>query len=74
MSWSDIPRYFTVSVSPQAFAPNLISGAIETFMIGVHCFILCDKFHPRGNADRDPTCLNDLLMEKSVVWPNTGQH
>lgn len=47
------------------------SAGVQNNMVRVHCFILSDKYNKEGNDRSDRNCVNDLLLQKDQLWPNT---
>jgi len=54
-------------INPFLFANN---EGVQNFGVNVHCFILSDKFNPLGNQYRDDNCVNDLLLDRKLIFPN----
>ena len=56
-------------INPAVFGD---SPGVQNNMVRVHCFILSDKYNKEGNDRTDRNCVNDLLLQKDQLWPNTS--
>lgn len=56
-------------INPFVFGDD---AGIQNNQVVVHCWILSDKWNSRGNGQSDRNCVEDLLLEKQQVYPNSG--
>lgn len=56
------------TLGPSAF----ISQSLFNTHVDVFCWVMCDKYEPDGNSESVPGAINDMLLQRDLLWPDTG--